>query len=35
MAASADTLIHPSRISNRWIQLVAGIVAMMAVANLQ
>jgi MFS transporter, OFA family, oxalate/formate antiporter len=35
MAASPDTLIHPSRIPNRWIQLVAGIVAMMAVANLQ
>ena len=28
-------LIHPSRIINRWIQLVAGIVAMMAIANLQ
>ena len=28
-------LIHPSRIPNRWIQLVAGIVAMMAIANLQ
>ena len=27
--------IHPSRISNRWVQLIAGIVAMMAVANLQ
>jgi MFS transporter, OFA family, oxalate/formate antiporter len=35
MAASPDSLIHPSRIPNRWIQLVAGIVAMMAVANLQ
>ena len=35
MAASPDTLIHPSRIPNRWIQLIAGIVAMMAVANLQ
>jgi MFS transporter, OFA family, oxalate/formate antiporter len=35
MAASPDTLIHPSRIPNRWIQLLAGIVAMMAVANLQ
>src|SRR6201988_3084707 len=35
MAASADALIHPSRIPNRWIQLVAGIFAMMAVANLQ
>ena len=29
------SLIHPSRIPNRWIQLVAGIVAMMAIANLQ
>ena len=27
--------IHPSRIPNRWIQLVAGIIAMMAIANLQ
>ena len=35
MAAASDTLIHPSRIPNRWIQLIAGIVAMMAVANLQ
>jgi MFS transporter, OFA family, oxalate/formate antiporter len=35
MAASPASLIHPSRIPNRWIQLVAGIVAMMAVANLQ
>jgi MFS transporter, OFA family, oxalate/formate antiporter len=35
MAASSASLIHPSRIPNRWIQLVAGIVAMMAVANLQ
>ena len=35
MAASPDTLIHPSRIPNRWIQLAAGIVAMMAIANLQ
>jgi len=35
MAASADSLIHPSRIPNRWIQLTAGIVAMMAIANLQ
>ncbi|HTU43133.1 MAG TPA: oxalate/formate MFS antiporter [Candidatus Aquilonibacter sp.] len=32
---SPDSLIHPSRIPNRWIQLVAGIVAMMAIANLQ
>ena len=35
MAASPDTLIHPSRIPNRWVQLIAGIVAMMAIANLQ
>jgi len=35
MAASPETLIHPSRIPNRWIQLIAGIVAMMAIANLQ
>src|SRR5690348_15679492 len=27
--------IHPSRIVNRWIQLIAGIIAMMAIANLQ
>lgn len=32
---SPGTLIHPSRIPNRWIQLIAGIVAMMAIANLQ
>jgi OFA family oxalate/formate antiporter-like MFS transporter len=35
MAASSTSLIHPSRIPNRWIQLIAGIVAMMAIANLQ
>ena len=35
MAATPASLIHPSRIPNRWIQLCAGIVAMMAVANLQ
>jgi MFS transporter, OFA family, oxalate/formate antiporter len=35
MAASPDSLIHPSRIVNRWAQLIAGIVAMMAIANLQ
>jgi MFS transporter, OFA family, oxalate/formate antiporter len=33
--SAAAHLIHPSRIVNRWIQLVAGIVAMMAIANLQ
>src|SRR5271155_1215590 len=38
MAASTTSpasLIHPSRIPNRWVQLIAGIFAMMAVANLQ
>ncbi|MGC2259535.1 MAG: MFS transporter, partial [Candidatus Sulfotelmatobacter sp.] len=32
---SPSALIHPSRIPNRWVQLIAGIVAMMAIANLQ
>ncbi|MGB8967765.1 MAG: hypothetical protein WCC16_03080, partial [Candidatus Sulfotelmatobacter sp.] len=32
---TAGPLIHPSRIPNRWVQLVAGIIAMMAIANLQ
>jgi OFA family oxalate/formate antiporter-like MFS transporter len=32
---SPASLIHTSRIPNRWVQLVAGIVAMMAIANLQ
>jgi MFS transporter, OFA family, oxalate/formate antiporter len=32
---SPDSLIHPSRIPNRWIQLIAGVFAMMAIANLQ
>jgi OFA family oxalate/formate antiporter-like MFS transporter len=32
---TSSSLIHPSRIPNRWIQLIAGIMAMMAVANLQ
>lgn len=32
---SPASLIHPSRIPNRWVQLCAGIVAMMAIANLQ
>src|SRR5271169_2881393 len=35
MAETVAPLIHPSRIVNRWAQLVAGIIAMMAVANLQ
>ncbi len=35
MAESPSALIHPSRIPNRWVQLIAGIFAMMAIANLQ
>ncbi len=35
MAVAPASLIHPSRIPNRWVQLIAGIVAMMAIANLQ
>jgi MFS transporter, OFA family, oxalate/formate antiporter len=35
VASSAAPSIHPSRIVNRWAQLVAGIFAMMAIANLQ
>src|SRR5258706_3751763 len=35
MAATPEALIHPSRIINRWVQLIAGIIAMMAIANLQ
>src|ERR1700739_1792083 len=35
MAATPEALIHPSRIVNRWVQLIAGIIAMMAIANLQ
>jgi MFS transporter, OFA family, oxalate/formate antiporter len=35
MVGSPAALIHPSRIPNRWAQLIAGIVAMMAIANLQ
>ncbi|HTC50071.1 MAG TPA: oxalate/formate MFS antiporter [Candidatus Aquilonibacter sp.] len=35
MADAPASLIHPSRIPNRWAQLIAGIVAMMAIANLQ
>src|ERR1700683_2987469 len=35
MAGTPAALIHPSRIPNRWLQLIAGIVAMMAIANLQ
>ena len=35
MATPSSSLIHPSRIVNRWAQLVAGIIAMMAIANLQ
>jgi MFS transporter, OFA family, oxalate/formate antiporter len=35
MSVTPSSLIHPSRIPNRWVQLMAGIVAMMAIANLQ
>ena len=35
MATPTNSLIHLSRIVNRWVQLAAGIVAMMAIANLQ
>jgi MFS transporter, OFA family, oxalate/formate antiporter len=35
MAEAPAALIHPSRIVNRWAQLVAGVFAMMAIANLQ
>jgi OFA family oxalate/formate antiporter-like MFS transporter len=35
MATPTSPLIHPSRIANRWAQLIAGIFAMMAIANLQ
>jgi OFA family oxalate/formate antiporter-like MFS transporter len=35
LADSSTSLIHPSRIPNRWVQLIAGIIAMMAIANLQ
>jgi MFS transporter, OFA family, oxalate/formate antiporter len=33
--AVAQGAIHPSRIPNRWVQLSAGVVAMMAIASLQ
>src|ERR1700721_4260722 len=35
MAESPASLIHPARIPNRWGQLGARIIAMMAIANLQ
>jgi MFS transporter, OFA family, oxalate/formate antiporter len=35
MTTSSVPLIHPSRVFNRWVQLLAGIFAMMAIANLQ
>jgi MFS transporter, OFA family, oxalate/formate antiporter len=35
MATPTSSLIHPSRIVNRWGQLIAGIIAMAAIANLQ
>lgn len=34
-SAAHAHLFHPSRIVNRWMQLIAGIIAMMAIANLQ
>jgi MFS transporter, OFA family, oxalate/formate antiporter len=34
-SAAPAGAIHPSRIINRWVQLIAGIIAMMAIANLQ
>lgn len=34
-SAAHAHLFHPSRIVNRWVQLIAGIIAMMAIANLQ
>jgi MFS transporter, OFA family, oxalate/formate antiporter len=34
-SAAHAHLLHASRIVNRWVQLVAGIIAMMAIANLQ
>jgi OFA family oxalate/formate antiporter-like MFS transporter len=33
--AESAQVIHPSRIPNRWVQLIAGMIAMMAIANLQ
>jgi MFS transporter, OFA family, oxalate/formate antiporter len=33
--AAPTGAIHPSRIPNRWVQLIAGVIAMMAIANLQ
>src|ERR1700739_4284484 len=35
MAATPEALIHPSRLVNRWGQMIGGIIAMMAIANLQ
>jgi len=35
MAEASASVFHPSRIVNRWAQLIAGIIAMMAIANLQ
>src|SRR5437016_2699385 len=34
-SVAAHPNIHPSRIPSRWVQLAAGIIAMMAIANLQ
>src|SRR5258707_1573862 len=35
MAATPEALIHPSRIINGWVQCIVGIIAMMAIANLE
>ena len=35
MNQTPSSVIQPSRIPNRWLQLLAGIIAMMAIANLQ
>jgi OFA family oxalate/formate antiporter-like MFS transporter len=35
MAASLDTASSEPKVINRWIQLIAGVIAMMAIANLQ
>ena len=35
MAASASSVLPEPKVVNRWVQLCAGIIAMMAIANLQ
>ena len=35
MTEAPSSPIHPSRVPNRWVQLIAAIIAMMAIANLQ